>query len=659
MKNIKNTLLIACAAIGLAACSSTEDNPSVINVVDEGEMPEYDGFKDAKTVPGDDFFKYCNGGYMAKYPCGSGTPENHMYFQEVVSPIHNSRISMLECPSIEMLKKHHADDKANQKRSMAVMQNAIEEINSAKTLEEAYEITGRLIAQGAAISISFGPVAVDGVMSYYLDFKDSSLGSLVKNEWVKKLSDYKFLKSLRPLTGANRRAYAQSEWPMLNGICKGFGVDPSKVMIADEYFNLLNLEDQKPKAQQMLEAVKMIQSLSLDEYKINLISEIENDIPYVDEDSFNAVLSQIENTLSPSEKALLTYDNLVALLSNKLCGYELSKKLTESYITPEIRSAVTRICLEVRKTFADRVNRNTWMSDATKANVLDKLNSMKINVGGPENWFEEGLPDLSKNDNIISDLYMLRKAKCDLVKSFEGKQMDEVSFHVLAALMDSGLSEINAFYFPNFNSMNILPAFCLPPVFDPENNEADQYACAVTYGHEMTHGFDSYGANIGKGGSYSPLWANEVDMQHFKQLSQSLVDYFNSLEVMPEELPGVYCDGKFTLAENIADLGGIEIAYETYTNRLKAQGFAPDEMKKQQKLFFEFYGNRWADSYNKEYALIRTFGEGPDLIHKDTHSLNIHRVNGMVVNMDDWYEFFNVKSTNKMYVPVEKRIHIW
>jgi len=656
MKKLKNCFLLALATVGFAACVET-DNYAGIKIVDNGTVPFPSFYKDSLVSPGDNFFQYYTGGFNDIYICPDGEALNKTYLSTVVNPIHTDRIDNLPVPSADVIARHLGYAVSGESKARAVLQQAINTLNSAKTLEEAYEITGQLMAQGAAAGVNFSVVAVDGVINHYVALTDNTLVNLVRNLWRQEVNDPEFVRSLRPLAGVNRRAYAQSEWPMLNGWCKGFGLDPTRVLLYDEAMIKSGSAnpDNLAKITKVVEGLKEIQNMSLEAYKQAVASEILNDTAFVSRSAFNGAAKEVAPDLSPSEIANLNYDNLDYLLKQEFCAYELSKVVTETYITPELRQTVTDRCLEIRKTFADRVQRNTWMSDATKSNVLEKLNAMKINVGGPENWYQEGLADLSQSDNIMSDIYLLRKAKNDLLRTFSGKPMDEVSFHILAGSFNNGLAELNAFYMPNYNSMNILPAFCLPPLFDPSYNEAALYACCITYGHEITHGFDSEGAKMGKNGNYAPLWANEADAAKFKQLSNALADYYSSLEI----IPGLYNDGYFTLAENIADLGGIEIAYEAYCNYLKSHGFTGEEMDKQKRLFFQCYAQHYAESFNREYALMVTNGIGPDKLNKDTHSMFKERVNGLVVHMDDWYRLYDVKESDKMYLPADKRIHIW
>jgi putative endopeptidase len=131
------------------------------------------------------------------------------------------------------------------------------------------------------------------------------------------------------------------------------------------------------------------------------------------------------------------------------------------------------------------------------------------------------------------------------------------------------------------------------------------------------------------------------------------------LEVLPDELPGLCNKGDWTLAENIADLGGFEIAYEAYTDKLMEDGFSGDELRLQQQRFYRAYAHLWKAKYTADYAKTRTIGTNEYGLGSDTHSLEKERVNGVVPNTDAWYDLFDIRPEDKLYRSSEERVHIW
>ncbi len=175
----------------------------------------------------------------------------------------------------------------------------------------------------------------------------------------------------------------------------------------------------------------------------------------------------------------------------------------------------------------------------------------------------------------------------------------------------------------------------------------------------MTHGFDNEGSQYDKNGDYREggIWASAADKAEFDRRAGLLVKWFGSFDVLPDEMPGVKAEGKVTLPENIADLGGIEIAWQAYLNRLQADGYTGQELKMMKQRFFLAYANEWCAKYNKDYVNYFSFGkersEGPD-----PHSMHKERVNGIVPNVDGWYEAFDITG-GALYRQPADRIRIW
>ena len=225
-------------------------------------------------------------------------------------------------------------------------------------------------------------------------------------------------------------------------------------------------------------------------------------------------------------------------------------------------------------------------------------------------------------------------------------KVSEGSFHAMLASLFS-LTTYNAMYAPIFNSINLFPPFLMDPIYGPDASTAERYAAMTVFGHEITHGFDKKGAQWDKQGDKNSIWASEADAVEFDRRAQQLVDYYNTFEVAP----GVFADGQKTLNENIADLGGVQLAFQALTNKLKADGLSNEAIRQQQRNFFVAYANLWRMKYTDEYA--------ESMVASDEHSQSKERINGVVTNIDAWYDLFDVKPTDKMYLAPEKRIRIW
>ena len=206
---------------------------------------------------------------------------------------------------------------------------------------------------------------------------------------------------------------------------------------------------------------------------------------------------------------------------------------------------------------------------------------------------------------------------------------------------------VNAYYNPTTNEICFPAGILQPPLFDPQADDARNYgAIGVVIGHEMTHGFDDQGRQFDKDGNLADWWT-PGDGERFKAKTARMVDFFNQIEV----LPGLKANGQLTLGENIADHGGLKVAYQAFQNATKDQpaeeidGFTPAQR------FFIAYANVWAGNIRDEQIRIYTKG--------DPHSLGRWRVNGALPHIDAWYEAFGITEQDSLFVPKAERVDIW
>lgn len=329
--------------------------------------------------------------------------------------------------------------------------------------------------------------------------------------------------------------------------------------------------------------------------------------------------------------------------------YVYSHAYATRYVSPAIKTRWADICEDMRTTFKQRINDLDWMSSTTKATAQKKLEAMTFNVAYPNHWHNDGLPALDGCKSFAEDLQQVFQAYFSLAKVVIGKSIKEEGFTVNSAFFEN-LSLNNAFYMFTDNSLSIYPAVLLPPFYSEGHSDAMLYTTAMTIGHEMTHGFDNIGAKFDELGNNRNWWtvSDKMDYQAKQQL---LIDCYNKLEIMPEELPDIYADGTKTLSENISDLGGFELARQCYLTKLCKEGYTGTELVKQEKRFFQAYADLWQSKYEWWYAEF--------MLQNDNHSLPRERVNGVVMNCDRWYELYDVQWGNKLYLRPERRSRIW
>jgi putative endopeptidase len=391
--------------------------------------------------------------------------------------------------------------------------------------------------------------------------------------------------------------------------------------------------------------LETIQNKSLDELKDLFTKSIEQDAIFFDDEYLEKSLNT--NFIS------YTHSGAVEKYLMEYMGYAESYAYAKAHPFDKAQKQVYIDFVEqLRQTFRERINNNDWMSEASKQNAIEKLNGMTINIGEPDEWIEEGRGDISNEQTILDDMLAMRRSNLNLLLKLIGMPKDKAAFHM--GLIQVPLSYVQAFYIRNLNAIYIYPEFMTPPAFDPQQNDAHNYATLVIAGHEMTHGYDVNGVKWDKDGNPSNILATEAEAKEFEKRSKQLIDYYSSLDIWPLSL-GLKNDGAFTADENVADLGGFILAYNSYQKHLKKQGFEGEQLRLQQQRFYEAYAYVWCDKWSDVYALAIT----TDDLSKDNHSLPRERVNGVVTNTDDWYDLFDVTPANKFYVAPQSRVRIW
>ena len=300
---------------------------------------------------------------------------------------------------------------------------------------------------------------------------------------------------------------------------------------------------------------------------------------------------------------------------------------------------------DMRRCMGERIDALTWMSSATKQMAHEKLKAMVFSVGAPEQLFNENFQLTGTTAVEAGMQYMIQLAEYQ--RSCDGKLSYGDAWDVLfCGLAVKSLSEVNAFYSPDNNQLVIMPAFLLPEEFPSDKDNAQHYAVAHVFGHELCHGFDNTGSQYDAAGKKVNWWTDE-DLAHFKQLQQEMIDRYNELE----QAAGVPADGKKTLGENMADLGGVTLAYDLWNERLLNRGLSGQELRHQQRQFFVSHADVKRRYVTTEQLMIQ--------LKSDNHSADHNRVNGIDRLMDDWYDLFGVKSGDRLYVAPADRVKIW
>ena len=325
-------------------------------------------------------------------------------------------------------------------------------------------------------------------------------------------------------------------------------------------------------------------------------------------------------------------------------GEAVGQLYVEKYFPAAAKERMTQLVRNLQVALGQRIDAQEWMSDSTKAVAHEKLDAFIVKVGYPDKWRDYS--DLQIGHNYWENI----KAAAiwsvhDMIDKKLNKPVDNTVWYMTP-------QTVNAYYNPTTNEICFPAGILQPPFFDMQADDAFNYgAIGVVIGHEMTHGFDDQGAKFDKDGNLRQWWTAD-DTKNFEERTHVMRDFFNKIEV----LPGLFANGQLTLGENMADHGGLQVAFQAFQN---AKAAAPEASAEEtsasrftpEQRFFLAYAGVWAGNIRDEEIRNRT--------KSDPHALGRWRVNGALPHIDAWYEAFGITESDPMFVPKAERVTIW
>lgn len=385
---------------------------------------------------------------------------------------------------------------------------------------------------------------------------------------------------------------------------------------------------------------KIIEKTDMDVLKAYLACSFINEgAAYLSSNFVNVNFDFYGRTLSGKEEQRPRWKRVVDVVDGSL-GEAVGQMYVEKYFPAEAKARMLQLVANLQAALHDRIEENTWMNDSTKQIAYDKLNAFIVKVGYPDKWRDYSNLNI-QNDSYFANIERANRFETAYQLSKIGKPLDPTEW-----LMTP--QTVNAYYNPSTNEICFPAGILQVPFFDMNADDAVNYgAIGVVIGHEMTHGFDDQGRNYDKEGNLNNWWKEE-DATNFKTRTDILVDYFNHIEV----LPGTFANGTFTLGENIADNGGLNISYAAL-QKAKTQGTIKEEMDgfTADQRFFIAYAGVWAGNIREAEILRR--------VKEDPHSLGKWRVNGTLPHIDAFAKAFELHEGDGMYIAPEKRARIW
>lgn len=320
-------------------------------------------------------------------------------------------------------------------------------------------------------------------------------------------------------------------------------------------------------------------------------------------------------------------------------GEALGQVYVERHFPESAKQQMDELVENLRAALRQSIEENDWMGAATKEEAYRKLEAFRPKIAYPDKWKDFSELEI-RRDDLFGNAQRVREFNYADEVSRLGKPTDREEWGMTP-------QTVNAYYNPSFNEI-VFPAGILqPPFFDPAADLAVNYGgIGAVIGHEMGHGFDDQGSKSDWAGVQRNWWTDE-DRANFEEFATGLAEQYSAFE----PVPGYFIDGRFTLGENIGDVGGLSMAYRAYKMALGGEeapvidGYTGDQR------FFLAWAQVWQRKY-REDALIQR-------LTTDPHSPSEFRVNGVVRNFDEWYEAFDVEPTDALYLPPEDRIRIW
>jgi putative endopeptidase len=347
---------------------------------------------------------------------------------------------------------------------------------------------------------------------------------------------------------------------------------------------------------------------------------------------------KLQQALTGQKEITPRWQRMSTLIDEQL-GEQLGQLYVASYFKPEAKQRMVKLVDNLQTSFQSHINGLDWMSPETKQKALLKLKAFKRKIGYPEKWKTYEGVVIRKNDFYGNVKSGSKWAYQDMVARL-GKPVDKMEWGMTPPT-------VNAYYNPVNNEIAFPAGILQFPFFDAEADDAVNYGgIGAVIGHEITHGFDDQGRQYDADGSLRDWW-NKNDADAFKQRADQVVAQYTGYKV----LDTIAVNGQLTLGENLADLGGLTIAYDAFKltqqgkSGEKIDGFTPDQR------FFLSWAQVWRTNITPERQA--------QLILIDPHSPGMYRCNGPVSNMTSFYQAFNVQPGDKMYKPENERIKVW
>jgi len=621
---------------------------------------------DMNVKYGDDFYDYATSGWRKNNPLPNDYTRYGSF--EVLIEENNKRVRKIvenDNGKIGLLYKIAMDEnKLNADKTEPVKPYLVE-IDNIKTISDLTKYLGKMhsfetafFADGVGLDemdsthylYNIGQGGLELSRDYYFDDDAKSKNIRKKyREYIKKQMDnfsvpvdvdklyaleesmaksfYKKEKLRDPLVNYHKKSYNE-----LKSEFVGFDWDAyfDARGVKPEYINVA-----QPEA--IIKSIEIINNTDIELLKTYLKFKIvDGSASLLDDKTFDIAFDFYNREMSGQKEPKPRWKRSVAKIDASL-GEMVGQIYVEKYFPASAKKRMEKLVANLQRALGERIKNLTWMGDDTKKQALKKLNTFHAKIGYPDKWRDYSKLEI-KNDSLFANMMRVAQFEDAFWLNKIGKEKDSTIWYMNA-------HTVNAYYDPSTNEICFPAGILQYPFFDMSADDAFNYgAIGSVIGHEMTHGFDDSGRHFDMDGNMKDWWT-DTDAKKFDERANIMKKHFNDILVAPD----THANGEFTLGENLADYGGVTIAFDAYKKfgekSENAIGLTPEQR------FFIAYAMTEASNITDEALLRQT--------KTDEHSLSRWRVNGILPHVEAWYDIFNITSEDKLYIAPDKRVKLW
>lgn len=682
--SIRITLLAGATVLALASCQQSGSKSTGTATADRKFLDPAN--MDTTVKPGDNFFMYANGAWLKKNPIPNDQTRWGSFNElqennyKALHKLLDSAANIKDAKAGSLVQKvgdfyrSGMDSTTIDKAGITPLNDIITRINNIKDVNELVDEIAKEQTEGASPVFGFGVSPDDkNVTKEICQFGQGGIGMpdrdyyFDKDERTSKIREayQQYIPKMLAMMGEDSNAAKKNGAAIYNLEKALAGAAMTRTEMRDPYkvYNKFNLDginkvtpgldwkklfaDLKVTNQDSLlvaepkffqEVAKELKATPITTWQEYLKYELVNEYAAFLASNINQLHFDFYGTTLRGQKAQRPRWQRVLNVVDGSIGELLGQMYVDTYFKPEAKERMLKLVNNLQETYAERIKTLDWMSDSTKQKALTKLNAFMKKIGYPDKWKDYSA--LTIGNNYVQNVIASSEWQYNYDLNKLGKPVDRTEWGMTPPT-------VNAYYNPAFNEI-VFPAGILQyPFYDVNADDAVNYGgIGAVIGHEMTHGFDDQGRLYDASGNLHNWWSPE-DSAHFTQKANKVVDEFDAIVVIDTN----HANGHLTEGENLADLGGLNIAYSAFKKTTegksndKIDGFTPDQR------FFLSWAQVWRANTRPEEIASR--------LKTDPHSPSELRCNVPISNMEAWYKAFNIQPTDKMYRPDSARARVW